>query len=461
MRRILIVDDDRETTRFMSELLASPDRELIAATSADAALSTIRRGGLDLLISDINLNDRRTGLDLLRAFREENPSGQVVLISGFGTLETAIEAVRAGAFDYISKPFSIGEVKGTVERALEVGQTILVDGGPSPGVPRGLLGRSAGMVNVYKQIAHAASSAAPVLLIGESGTGKELVARAIHANGPRARDPFVAVNCGAIVDTLLESELFGHTRGAFTGAVSDARGLFEQADRGTIFLDEIGETSPALQVKLLRVLEEGEVRPVGASRTVKVHARVIAATNRELEAEVAASRFRKDLYYRLGVIVIRVPPLSERSSDIPLLIAHFLESACGRAGRRVSITPAAVDAMSAYDWPGNVRELENTIERLVVFSRGGAIDVADLPEPLRSRRTPSHASLFEDLPRLDELEKRYVVHVLKAVAENRTRAAEVLGIDRRTLYRMMERFGLEESSSRDAEGAEAPRRAET
>jgi DNA-binding NtrC family response regulator len=269
------------------------------------------------------------------------------------------------------------------------------------------------------------------------------VARAVHAHGPRARDPFVAVNCGAIVDTLLESELFGHTRGAFTGAVSDARGLFEQAERGTIFLDEIGETSAALQVKLLRVLEEGEVRPVGASRTVKVHARVIAATNRELEQEVATGRFRKDLYYRLGVIVMRVPALRERSADIPLLIARFLDNACARASRRVSITPDAVDAMSSYAWPGNVRELENTIERLVVFSRGATVDLADLPESLRARRSSSsHASLFEDLPPLDELEKRYVSHVLKAVSGNRTHAAEVLGIDRRTLYRMMERFGL-------------------
>jgi two-component system, NtrC family, response regulator AtoC len=454
MRRILIVDDDRETTRFMSELLASDDRELATATTADTAMASIRRGGVDLLISDINLNDRRTGIDLLKAFREENPAGQVVLISGFGTLETAIEAVRAGAFDYISKPFSIAEVKATVDRALDVAETVtLATGDSSPGVPRGLLGRSAPMVNVYKQIAHAATSAVPVLVIGESGTGKELVARAVHAHGPRAREAFVAVNCGAIVDTLLESELFGHTRGAFTGAVSDARGLFEQADRGTIFLDEIGETSPALQVKLLRVLEEGEVRPVGASRTVKVHARVIAATNRELEEEVAAGRFRKDLYYRLGVIVIRVPPLRERSADVPLLIAQFLDNACARAGRRISITPQAVEALSRYEWPGNVRELENTIERLVVFSRGAAIDLPDLPEPLRDRRPSAQAPLFEDLPPLDELEKRYVVHVLKTVAGNRTRAAEVLGIDRRTLYRMMERYGLAEGAER-AESAE-------
>ena len=448
MRRILIVDDDRDTTRFMSELLAAEGRELLTATSVSAAVAAIRQGGLDLLISDINLNDRRTGLDLLKVFREENPGGQVLLISGFGTLETAIESVRAGAFDYISKPFNIAEVKAAVSRALEVAATgATADGVPQPAAPRGLLGRSAGMVQVYKQIAHAAASVAPVLIAGESGTGKELVARAVHAHGARAREPFVAVNCGAIADTLLESELFGHTRGAFTGAVSDARGLFEQAGRGTIFLDEIAETSAALQVKLLRVLEEDEVRPVGASRTVSVRARVISASNRDLEAEVAAGRFRKDLFYRLSVIVIGVPPLRDRAIDIPLLAAQFLENACARAGRRVTITPGAVDALSAYEWPGNVRELENTIERLVVFSRGGTIDAGDLPDALRARR-PLHASLFEDLPSLDALEKLYVTHVLKTVAGNRTRAAEVLGIDRRTLYRMMERFGLETATEK-------------
>jgi DNA-binding NtrC family response regulator len=448
MQRILIVDDDRETCRFMSELLAAPDRELLTAASADDALAAIRRGDLNLLISDINLNERRTGLDLLREFRERNPAGQVVLISGFGTLETAIEAVRAGAFDYISKPFVISEVKATVSRALEQMAAPAVSGRPTMIRPRGLVGRSAGMVTVYKEIAHAATSAAPVLIAGESGTGKELVARAIHDNGPRARDPFVAVNCGAIVDTLLESELFGHARGAFTGAVSDARGLFEQAGNGTIFLDEIGETSPALQVKLLRVLEEGEVRPVGASRTVKVHARVIAATNRDLELDVAENRFRKDLYYRLGVIVIHVPALRDRQADIPLLIAQFLENASVRAGRAVTLTQTAMDALGRYEWPGNVRELENTVERLVVFTRGGTIDVADLPPVIRDRREPPlQERLFSDLPSLDELERRYLLHVLETLGGNRTRAAEVLGIDRRTLYRMMERFGVDQPAA--------------
>ena len=240
------------------------------------------------------------------------------------------------------------------------------------------------MLKVYKQIAYAADSAAPVLILGESGTGKELVSRAIHENGPRASRPFVAINCGAIPETLLESELFGHTRGAFTGAVADRKGIIEQASGGTVLLDEIGETSLALQVRLLRTIEEGEVRPVGAGRVVKVDARVISATNRDLEKEVAAQRFRQDLYYRLSVIVIVVPPLRERRADIPLLTAQFLQNACARTGRSIDLAPDALDALAAYDWPGNVRELENTVERLVLFSRGSSIHLSDLPPNISS-----------------------------------------------------------------------------
>ena len=444
MPKILIVDDDRETCSFMSELLTQPGREITTAHDPAEAMAHIQREAFDLIVSDINLNAQTSGLDLLREFKSSHPGGQVVLISGFGTLETAIEAVRAGAFDYVSKPFNIGEIKATVERALA--QAAHGEAPPPPRTriaPETLLGRSAAMLDVYKQIARAADSSVPVLIQGESGTGKELVARAIHSHGRRASKPFVAVNCGAIAETLLDSELFGHARGAFTGAVVDRRGLFEQAGDGTIFLDEIAETSPALQVKLLRVLEESEVRPVGATRVVNVSARIIAATNVDLQREVAENRFRQDLFYRLSVIVIVVPPLRERRSDIPLLIARFLESACTRAGRRVDIAADAVDALSAYAWPGNVRELENTIERLVLFSRASVIELGDLPASVRSRGPGLEQGLFADLPSLDELERRYLVHVLKAVEGNRSRAAAVMGVDRRTLYRMAERFGLE------------------
>jgi DNA-binding NtrC family response regulator len=440
MSRILIVDDDGETCRFMAELLDRPDREIRTTQHVSEAL-TLARQPFDLLISDINLDAQQNGMDVLRAFKQANARGHVVLISGFGTLQTAIDAVRAGAFDYVSKPFNISEVKATVERALS---DVATPAAPRPSLdvpPPGLIGRTAGMLSVYKQIAHAANAAAPVLIIGDSGTGKELVARAIHAHGRRAGRPFVPINCGALTESVLESELFGHTRGSFTGAIADTKGIFEQATGGTVFLDEIGETSPALQVKLLRVLQEGEVRPVGGSRLVKVDVRVVAATNVDLEREVAAQRFRQDLFYRLSVIVIRVPALRDRREDIPLLIQTFLQNACARAGRRIELSPAAISALTAYRWPGNVRELENTIERLVVFSRGSVIDVSDLP--FKATGPDLHERLFADLPSLDEIERRYLLHVIEQVGGNRTRAAEVLGIDRRTLYRMAERFSID------------------
>jgi DNA-binding NtrC family response regulator len=445
MPDLLVVDDDRDTCQFIAELLAGEDRRIAIESSPAKALVKAGSEAFDVVISDINLNARESGLDVLQAARRRNPHCQVVLISGFGTLETAIEAVRAGAFDYISKPFNIAQVKSVVERALAQAAVRVEPPAAHPAreVPAGLIGRTAAMLEVYKQIAHAADAMAPVLVIGESGTGKELVARAIHDHGPRASKPFVAVNCGAITETLLESELFGHTRGSFTGAVADAKGLFEQATGGTILLDEIGETSPALQVKLLRTLEESEVRPVGANRPVKIDVRVVAATNVELERAVEAGRFRQDLYYRLSVVVIQVPPLRERRADIPLLIEAFLRNACARAGRDRRLSTAAADALRNHAWPGNVRELENTIERLVLFSPGTVIDIADLPPGMGGRTANVEDQIFEGLPRLEEVERRYVVHVLDAVKGNRTKAAEVMGIDRRTLYRMAERYGID------------------
>ena len=443
MPRILLVDDDAETCKFLEELLEAPDRQFVSVQDPDTALAKIRHDSFDLLISDINLNAPRSGIDLLRRFKTEQ-GGPVVLISGFGTLETAIEAVRAGAFDYISKPFVIADVKRIVDRALEQGARQGEPAAEMPASPPGsLIGRTAPMLEVYKQIAHAADSSAPVLIVGESGVGKELVARAIHDHSTRAREPFVGINCGAIADTLLESELFGHQRGAFTGAVADHKGVFEQAGRGTVLLDEIGDTTPALQVRLLRVLEEGEVRPVGANRSLKVSPRVIAATNVPLEQAVAEGRFRQDLYYRLSVIVIRVPPLRERRADIPLLIGSFLEDACTRAGKKPVLSAEALEALMRHAWPGNVRELRNTIERLVVSSRGSVIEAFDLPDTALTVPPRAEEQSFANLTTLDDLERRYLLHVLDAAKGNRTRAAEILGIDRRTLYRMAERFGIE------------------
>jgi DNA-binding NtrC family response regulator len=440
--RILVLDDDPGTCRFMQELLNKPDREIEATSDPEQALSRARAKPFDLVISDLRLNSRLDGIDVLRAVRESNPGTPVIIVTGFGELEKAVEAVREGAFDFVSKPFNISELKSLVDRALLKSPTSPPASTMRDTMPPALLGRTPSMTAVYKQIAHAAAADAPVLIIGESGTGKELVARAVHQHGNRATRPFVPINCGALTETLLESELFGHIKGSFTGAISDSKGVFQTAHTGTVFLDEVGEMSPALQVKLLRVLQEGEVRPVGSSRTMKVDVRIVAATNVDVERAVADGKFRQDLYYRLGVVIINIPPLRERREDIPLLVERFVRAASAKAGKRVELSQAALDALSSYHWPGNVRELENLIERLVVFSRTPIIDIRDLPPTVTPRAPALEKRLFDDLPTLEEIERRYLVHVLEEVGGNRTRAAEVMGIDRRTLYRMAERFGI-------------------
>jgi DNA-binding NtrC family response regulator len=440
--RILVLDDDPGTCRFIQELLNRPEREIEATSDPEQALARVRAKPFDLVISDLRLNARLDGIDVLRAVRESKPGTPVIIVTGFGELEKAVAAVREGAFDFVSKPFNISELKSLVERALQKTST------PPPAamvrdtMPPALLGRTPAMTGVYKQIAHAAAADAPVLIIGESGTGKELVARAIHQHGNRSGRPFVPINCGALTETLLESELFGHVRGSFTGAIADNKGVFQTAHTGTVFLDEVGEMSPALQVKLLRVLQEGEVRSVGSSRPTKVDVRIVGATNVDIDKAVVEGKFRQDLYYRLGVVLIHIPPLRERREDIPLLVERFVTAASAKARKQVEVSAAALEALSAYHWPGNVRELENAIERLVVFSRSSLIDVRDLPPTLTPRAPALEKRLFDDLPTLEEIERRYLVHVLEQVAGNRTRAAEVMGIDRRTLYRMAERFGI-------------------
>jgi len=455
MKKILIVDDDPETCEFLTELLSVSDWSVQAALSAERALELLEREDFDCVIADLNLNEPRTGLDVLKAFKERAPRTEVILITGFGTLEAAVEALRGGAFDFISKPFKVEDVLETVRRALQPHEPMQEESALErllePYEASGLIGRTPQMIELYKEIARVAPTSSTVLIVGESGTGKELIARAIHAHSLRAHGPFVAVNCGALTETLLEAELFGHVRGSFTGAVADKKGLFEEAHGGTIFLDEISETTPALQVKLLRALQEGEIKRVGETRARRVDVRVIAATNRDLEAEVKAGRFREDLYYRLSVVTLRVPPLRERREDIPLLATHFLRRALRQTGRALAFSPAALALLMAYTWPGNVRELENSIEYAVIHARGGLIAPEDLPEKVRSAvpslrrgRAPAslEATLFHDLPSLDELERRYLLYVLDVVNGNRSRAAEILGIDRRTLYRMAERFGI-------------------
>ncbi len=448
--RILIADDEPEICRFIADLLRGPERQIVSAASVDEALDIQANAPCDVVISDINFNTTKTGLDLLRAVRTDSAGPEVVLMSGFGTLETAVEAVRAGAFDYVSKPFDINEVRSTVDRAIRQRIATLNEPAAAPPlplasareVPPALVGRSRLMLAVYKQIALSAPSGASVLIIGETGTGKELAARAVHRHSARASQPFVAVNCGALNEGVLESELFGHVRGAFTGAVVDKKGLFEQAHGGTLFLDEIGEMPVALQVKLLRALQEGEIRPVGGAKPVSVDVRILSATHRDLDKEAESGTFRSDLLYRLKVVEIRLPALRERPEDVPLLVESFLVRLPRADGTRARLTPRALAKLAAHPWPGNVRELEHVVERLVLTSPGRTIDAEDLPADLQPEAPSFARRAFEDLPSLDELERRYLHHVVQVLKGNKKRAAEVLGIDRRTLYRMAERFGL-------------------
>jgi len=454
--RILIADDEPEICRFIADLLRGPDREIVSATSVEGAIGIQSDSPCDIVVSDINFNSEKTGLDLLRAVRAATPGAEVVLMSGFGTLETAVEAVRAGAFDYVSKPFDINEVRSTVDRAIRQRIAALTEPEAEAApvfsardAPPALVGRSRLMLGVYKQIALSAPSSASVLIIGETGTGKELAARAIHRHSARSHAPFVAVNCGALNEGVLESELFGHVRGAFTGAVVDKKGLFEQAHGGTLFLDEIGEMPVALQVKLLRALQEGEIRPVGGTKATSVDVRVLSATHRDLDKAAEAGTFRSDLLYRLKVVEIRLPALRERPDDVPLLVESFLGRFPRADGTRAVITPRAMAKLAAYAWPGNVRELEHVIERLVLTSPGRSIDAEDLPADLQPHAATFSQRAFEDLPTLDEIEKRYLQHVVTVLKGNKKRAAEVLGIDRRTLYRMAERFGLTWGEDKD------------
>jgi len=454
MARVLVVDDSKETCEFLEELLGTMSLEVVKATHPDKAIELLHGESFDLLLSDINLEAKKDGLDLLR---EAKPLGvDTILLSGFGTLETAIEAVREGAFDFLSKPWNNEELKALVTRALARRQS--AGHGPAQGAsPKGrrslMIGSSPRMMAVYKTIASLQNSRATVLITGESGTGKELVARSIHLSSERRDRAFVAVNCGALTETLLESELFGHVKGSFTGAVGEKPGLFEEASGGTIFLDEIGETSPSFQVRLLRVLQEQEIRRVGGNKTIKVDARVIAATNRDLQLLVKAGAFREDLYYRLGVVELAVPSLRDRREDIPALLDHFLAEFGQKDGHVYQLHPEARRVLEAYSWPGNVRELSNAVENLTQLSRGLEVTVDDLPAKIqadvlkKALRRPETGedlpALIEDWPSLDELERRYI-QLLLGRHKEKQRIAEILGVDRTTLYRKLKRYGFQE-----------------
>jgi len=472
MARVLVVDDSQETCDLLELLLGEGlgmPVQVVKATRPEDALALMNEGGFDLMLSDINLEASLDGLDLLRAAK---PLGiETILLTGFGTLEKALEAVREGAFDFISKPWNNEELKSLVKRAL------LMKG--SRGGPREadkasklnqsvMVGSSPKMMEVYRTIASLQNSRTTVLIIGESGTGKELVAQNIHLSSDRKACPFVAINCGALTEGLLESELFGHVKGSFTGAVADTKGLFEEASGGTIFLDEVGETSLGFQVRLLRVLQEQEVRKVGGNRTTKVDVRVIAASNKDLAQQVKAGKFREDLYYRLAVVEIRVPPVRERCSrddrtgkvvsDVPALLDHFLE-ACGAKDRQsYRLRADARHQLENYSWPGNVREMGNIIEHLTQLSRGREITPDDFPEKIREELRGKGGNLpmapaplleliqdWDHLPTLEELEKRYIQVLLKHETR-KSRVADILGKDRTTLYRKLKDLGLAEGT---------------
>jgi DNA-binding NtrC family response regulator len=448
---ILVVDDDPATLELLREVLGEEGYCVATSSSGEEALEVGKQELFDVIISDMRLGTRLNGLDVLRAYKTIQPESEVILITAFGSMETAIEAVKAGAFDYISKPFKIDEVLLQVSRALGNRKLIRENRNlkrqlECQGQLSSLVGRSPKMFEVYKKIAVVADSRSTVLICGESGTGKELVARAIHCNGPRAAERFYAVNCGGLAESLLETELFGHVRGSFTGAIENKRGIFEEASGGTVFLDEVSEMSPALQVKVLRTLEEQEVRRIGSNQVIKVDVRIIAASNRNLAALVEEGKFRQDLYYRLRVIEIDLPPLRDRLEDIPLLVEHFLKKFGDERGREFSISPYALSALMSYEWQGNVRELENALESAAALTRTGFIAPENLPAKVckDSREDNRLPSFYAELPSLDEMEKRYLTHVLKATGGNKVRTASILGINRRTLYRKIEEYKIGE-----------------
>jgi DNA-binding NtrC family response regulator len=446
--RILIVDDEPEIVKLYEELLTQEGYEITTAYSGAEGLRYVREDLFDMVITDIRMPDV-TGLDILNEVRKLHPDTLVLLITAFGTIEAAIKAMKEGAYDYISKPARNDEIRLIVKRGLEQRQLQKNYQNLQKGLKdkyrlENIVGRSNEMLEVYKTVAKISQSRATVLITGESGTGKELVARAIHQNSPRAERPFVVIHCASLPETLIESELFGYMKGSFTGAMSSKKGLFEEADTGTVFLDEIGDVPLATQVKLLRVLQEKEIRRIGAEQPIKVDVRIIAATNRNLEDMIQKSQFREDLYYRLSVVSIQLPPLRSRRDDINLLVQHFLRKYCQEAGVPLKIiSPDAMHLMESYNWPGNVRELENVIERAVNLSFRDGITVDDLPQKLIEKKVISQPSLMEQTPTLEELEKNYLIKLLNENDWNYTETAEKMGISVRTVQRMVSRFHLE------------------
>jgi two-component system response regulator PilR (NtrC family) len=460
MANLLIVDDELSMRQFLTHLFQREGHSIRVAENGKAAMAQLHQQAADVIISDVRMPDMG-GIELLRAARDLYPDVEVIVMTAFDKHETGREAYLAGAFAFIQKPFDNDELKEIVSRALtriaetkraqalQLENEALIKGQRARGQLGNIVGQSDRMQAVYQMIETVAQVQSTVLITGESGTGKELVARAIHDLSPRARKPFVSVNCGAFTETLLESELFGYTKGSFTGANTNRKGLFEAAEQGTIFLDEIGEMSAAMQVKLLRVLQERKVRPVGAHEETLVNTRVIAATNRDLSAMVKEGTFREDLFYRVSVIPMELPPLRERGTDISELAEHFISKYCEQTGRTIAISAPAMRLLEGYSWPGNVRELEHTIERAVALERTELIQPERLPEQITNysqTRISSDLQLPDDginlTAHLDQLEKTYVLEALRRTDGNQTSAADLLKMSVRSLRHLLDKHGI-------------------
>jgi DNA-binding NtrC family response regulator len=454
---VLLVDDEEEITFPMATFLEAKGFQVTVTNNGTEGLRLASAAQFPLIVADIYI-DRVTGLDILKAAKRAMPSSAVILMTARGSVRTTVDAESSGAFDYLPKPVDLNELLRVLQRA-KLSLQPAEAGAREPASEDEIVGTTPIMVSLYKDIARAARSQATVLIRGETGSGKELVARAIHAAGKSAKQPFLPVDCAAIPENLWESELFGSTRGAFTSAEKDRPGIIEQARDGTVFLDEIGEIPISFQAKLLRLLEAREYRPVGASTAKPVRARILAATHRHLEAMIQAGEFRSDLYHRLNVLHVAVPPLRERVQDVPLLANRFLADVNQRMGRNSRLEPAAMKMLESYPWPGNVRELKNAIERMVAMSSPGPLGTAEVRQILGADGTKT-SPVSTATQTLEEAEKEHVLEALRACGGNRTMAAERLNIQRRTLYKKLDRWGLLHeghsavSETQDSEGNE-------
>jgi DNA-binding NtrC family response regulator len=447
--RVLIVDDERNMCELLAADLGTRDFDVTWFTSAAEALEELGRAEFDVVLTDLKMPGI-DGLELCGRIATNRPDVPVIVMTAFGSMETAIAAIRAGAYDFVTKPFELDILALTLQRAVKHGRLQEQVKVLSQAVERAegfgeMLGASGAMMKLYDQLARMAVSDTSILITGESGTGKELVARSIHKQSQRHDGPFVVVNCAALPDTLLESELFGHAKGAFTDARSDRKGLFVQAEGGTLFLDEIGEMALVMQPKLLRALEENKIRPVGGDGEVATDVRIVTATNRDLETAIEENHFREDLFYRINVFQVELPPLRARGTDVLLLAQHFVETFASATKREVvGLSPAAAEKLAAYRWPGNVRELRNVIERAVALTRFDRLAVEDLPDKIRDYQSTQvyiGGNDPSELVPIQEMERRYILQVLEAVDDNKTLAAKILGLDRKTLYRKLRQYG--------------------